>query len=476
FMAIISPFAKYYSLRLSNLAASESGRSWASLLSRKFCEADFNKIRETTASECITTMTTNLDQSVFFLQNYLNRIYSAINITAIFAYVLITNWLLLFPILLIGSTYFLFSRFIPTLIKTNASIYLKLQSEIVQNAKSIYEGNREIRTGKMSAIVSKEVSNNFLSSKRAWFKNQELLQFPKFAIDSVIYLMFGSSVYLVILNGRGIESSNLLSVISMSFIVMVKIAAPLQQLYASNGLLKTYRESFFKICRIVMDYSELFDSSKINVSANSASYVDNTKKALFPIKIIRNNEPPIVFNEGSIVGITGKSGAGKSTLIDCMIGFTHLENVKVSYGELSNTNIIIEESYGHSKVGYCPQSPFIFNGSLKDNIFCKGYVNNEEKYYLYLIHLLSLQHLLGKNITSTSLSGGEMQRIALVRELLKRPKFLFLDECTSALDTYNRGKVLEEIIRTHQDRCLTVFVDHNKEVLKACDHVFTIKA
>ena len=69
-----------------------------------------------------------------------------------------------------------------------------------------------------------------------------------------------------------------------------------------------------------------------------------------------------------------------------------------------------------------------------------------------------------------------MQRIALVRELLKRPKFLFLDECTSALDTYNRSKVLEEIVRTHEDRFLTVFVDHNQEVLNICDRVFTIKA
>lgn len=475
FMALITPFIKFYSLRLSNSAASESGRSWSSILSREFCEADFNKIRESTAADCITTMTTNLDQSVFFLQNYLNRIYSTINIAAIVIYVVFTNGFLLVPILFIGLTYFAFSRFIPSFIRYNSSLYLRLQSEIVQNAKSIYEGNREIRTGKMSKIVSEEVSNNYLFSKQAWFRNQELLQVPKFAIDSIIYLLLGLCVYLVFVFGRGLDAVSFLSNIALSFIVMVKIASPLQQLYASNGLLKTYRESFLKIFKIVTDYTNRNRTSKLcDLTENTCfGAKDNV---FFPIEIKFKNKSPVVINKGSVIGITGKSGSGKSTLIDCLIGFTCMDDIKVTYGGSINTDLLAEISSGTSKIGYCPQASFVFNGSLRDNISCKSDVNIEDEYYSYLVRLFGLEHLADIYITSTSLSGGEKQRITLARELIKRPNYLFLDECTSALDSYNRNKVLGEIMSTHQNRYITIFVDHNQEVLDKCEQLITLQS
>ena len=140
------------------------------------------------------------------------------------------------------------------------------------------------------------------------------------------------------------------------------------------------------------------------------------------------NVPYMRIERGERVAVIGKSGAGKSTLLDLISGF-----VRPDEGEILLDGRSLYEYdlvRWREVVGYVPQEVYIFDGTLRDNL--GGGAEG-------LLDSLNLSHLRPRldepvvNLKDT-LSGGEKQRIGIIRVLNRRPSLLLMDEPTSALD------------------------------------------
>jgi ABC-2 type transport system ATP-binding protein len=151
---------------------------------------------------------------------------------------------------------------------------------------------------------------------------------------------------------------------------------------------------------------------------------------------------------GQVVGLLGRNGAGKSTLLECMLGLREADGGSVSlFGD--DVGALSDETRG--RIGYVPQRTDLFDWLTPVQMF---------DYFRALYprwNQAKVDGLLARcNKTIKRLSGGEQQRLAIIRALAHEPELLILDEPVSALDPVGRREFLRELVDQVIERGTTV--------------------
>jgi len=161
-------------------------------------------------------------------------------------------------------------------------------------------------------------------------------------------------------------------------------------------------------------------------------------------------------DRGEIASIMGGSGSGKSTLLDLISGFLKADFGQIIVDHKDITNLPIRDR----DISILFQHDNLFEHlSVKENIQIGL---KKDKDISKILKELGLEGFEDKK--ASMLSGGEEQRVALARTLLRGDKILLLDEPFSALDEKNRLKMLDLIKKITKEKNLyTIFITHNKE-------------
>jgi len=187
----------------------------------------------------------------------------------------------------------------------------------------------------------------------------------------------------------------------------------------------------------------------------------------------------LTINPGKKVAFVGPSGSGKSTVTNLLLRF-----YDVTYGAVRVDGIDIRrfgiESY-RENIGVVLQEPFLFSGSIRDNIaYANPNATTEE--VLKAAELANVDEfvrslpegydtVIGER--GASLSGGQKQRLAIARAILKDPSILVLDEATSALDTVSEALVQEALDRLMKDKT-TIIIAHRLSTIQNADEIVVI--
>ena len=182
-----------------------------------------------------------------------------------------------------------------------------------------------------------------------------------------------------------------------------------------------------------------------------------------------------------IVGFLGASGSGKSMTLKCIAGIvTPDEGVILSDGiPLFDSDKKINLPPQRRRAGYLFQNAALFpNMTAEQNVLCV--IKNGDNYrqkQSKVVNILSLMGLGGlQHRFPSELSGGQQQRVALARILMSEPHVLMLDEPFSALDSYLRWQLEQELTAIlNEFGGTSLFVSHNRdEVYRLCDRVQVI--
>ena len=182
---------------------------------------------------------------------------------------------------------------------------------------------------------------------------------------------------------------------------------------------------------------------------------------------------------GRMVAVVGASGAGKSTLLDLLMGF-HAPAV----GRITVDGVALQEldlqAY-RSRIGYVPQDTILFNMSLRDNLRWANETATDEQ----LRQACRQAHadefierfpegydtVVGER--GVRLSGGQGQRIALARAILRRPDVLILDEATSSLDTHSE-RLIQQALESVAKGTTVIVVAHRLSTIANADIIYVL--
>ena len=178
-------------------------------------------------------------------------------------------------------------------------------------------------------------------------------------------------------------------------------------------------------------------------------------------------------NRGDFVFIHGLSGSGKTTLIKLILKIMNVKNGRLMLNGINYTEISGEEI--RNCIAYLSQKPFIFDGTIFENIKWANETISEEDAVNALntvgLSELSLNELIGE--TGRQLSGGEKQRIALARCIVKEAPILIFDEPFSQIDEASEKIISEYILK--QKNKIRIVVSHKLEMQNLADFIIYFK-
>ncbi|BCN31666.1 ABC transporter ATP-binding protein [Anaeromicropila herbilytica] len=188
--------------------------------------------------------------------------------------------------------------------------------------------------------------------------------------------------------------------------------------------------------------------------------------------------------QGEMVAIMGPSGSGKTTLLYTVSGmdtitagnvdFFGKELSELSDGDVSNVRL--------NEMGFVFQQMYMLkNLTIYDNIILPAYQSKEGKYTrkeindyaVELMHKLAISEVADNDINEVS--GGQLQRACICRSLINRPRIIFADEPTGALNQQSSKEVMKILNQINEEGTSVMLVTHDKKVAAKCERILYIE-
>lgn len=212
---------------------------------------------------------------------------------------------------------------------------------------------------------------------------------------------------------------------------------------------------------------------KIELDHISFHYPDSDK-AIF-------KDAHMIVPKGKSVGIIGASGAGKSTIVDVLLGLLHAQE-----GQITCDGVDIFKNYESwlAQVGYIPQSIYLIDESIRDNIAFGIDADRIDDTRIWEVlkeaQLKEFVQELPEGLDTSigdrgvRLSGGQRQRIGIARALYNDPEILVFDEATSALDNDTEAAVMEAVNSFHGRKTM-IIIAHRLNTIEKCDIIYKVE-
>lgn len=426
-----------------------------------------------------------------FVQTFLNstiiiisELFIIFSILVFFLILNIKNFLTIFFTFIFFFTFFRF--FFKNILEKLGNARLKYENLSLSHIQQSFQGIRELKLYLLENKFLERFSKIFSKKNKLLSKLVFINQLPRIIIELfilVLILIFFNNFY------NEFTNENTLSLLALIFFAIIRIVPSI------NKVIIHYNSVKFSM-PIVKEFLEHYKSTKkINNNLNTDFKFKSLKMKKITFQF--NNDEKKVLNNvnlsirpGKIYGIFGKTGSGKSTLLDLLCGLLSPTHGTILINNKNIKNVITS---WRQNLGYVSQTPFVFNDTIKNNITFNNYKNSTDKKNIsddfiddnyfkkclkvsnceeFILNLPNNEnYLIGE--TTTGLSGGQIQRIAIARALYKKPQVLILDEATSALDKKTEKVVINNIKSSNICRTI-ILISHRETSKNICDVIFNL--
>ncbi|MCU5745783.1 amino acid ABC transporter ATP-binding/permease protein [Staphylococcus sp. SQ8-PEA] len=416
-----------------------------------------------------------LINSVETFQNIYLRVYYppiVIGITAVIAMVSLITISYVHALIIVISM-LISLLVVPWLSAKKAQILMKEVSRGEQKFLNQFydykEGYYELRRFDQEKVYESSLHKQADKYVNLQYREQRFLLIYDFSLNLVSMLALFLTIGLGVLQVQAHE----LHIIYLTSIVLMLLTLFEQAVPMSNV-------AFYKAqtTRAREEINEILNNSKGSQTTNAHTIAENGEYELSMTDVNFKFEHQqhrllkhiqLDIKKGEHVAIIGPSGSGKSTLLQLMLGLYSNDEGEVYYRGRPVSSMSDEEKY-HYMNGLL-QRQQLFDGELQDNLFTRA----DQSIVRSTLNALGLQHLsLEKEVTleGRTLSGGEVERLALARLFFRDCPLWILDEPTTALDQSATEKVMTAI----QQRAETlVIATHNIDLLSRFDRIVVMK-
>lgn len=349
-----------------------------------------------------------------------------------------------------------------------------MYSSVIQHLdgmKTVKSFNMEERNVQEFSNVADDVSLSYMDAIRS-YADVKLL----FDIGSVVIL---SVIVYILITMVSVSTAELLILLFL-FVRMIPRFSIIQRSYQYfiNML-----PAFASVINLEEECKKATEDQKESenvefereIKFDNVSFHYNKENGSFSIKDLN-----LSIVAGKTTAIVGLSGAGKSTVCDLIMGLMKPDNGQILIDEtqLKGENI----SSWRNQIGYVAQDTFLFNDTVRNNLLFAEEEAKEKDIWNTLKSASAdefvsklpdgLDTLIGDR--GVRLSGGEKQRLALARALLKKPALLIMDEATSNLDSKNEKNILNSI-ENLQGNISILMIAHRLSTIKNADIIYLME-
>jgi len=471
FRALINQLYIYSLTRFSQRCA----RDISFKLFKNYIGFSYRNFIERSSGRLIKAVLDEASNIAEILTAYIQVLTESIIIVAIYSFLLFISWkITLILTLFLGINAFIIKRVISSRIRESGKRRESSQGKFYEILHMTFSNFKmiKLRSNEDELLESfNDISNVFMRAKT---RRRTLMQTPKIYLEAIgfIILILLVAYWVEVLQS---DISTKIGTMSVFILALYRLLPSVSKtIYNYNQI--AYLEKSLEIVHTDLSY-DIEKYGQNSIVFNEKITLKNISFTYIKHKYILNNIS-LEIHKGDKVAFIGESGSGKSTLADIIIGL-----YQPTEGSILIDGVQIDENNLRSwrrKIGYIPQSIYLFDGSVAENIALEKNYNYEKivtvlkqaKIFDFLQeNHEGVQTQVGEH--GVKLSGGQKQRIAIARALYHDPELLVLDEATSALDTKTEAEIMKEVYDIVADKTL-IIIAHRLSTIKGCDYIYNI--
>lgn len=328
--------------------------------------------------------------------------------------------------------------------------------------------NQNIESEKFNKISK----NYFLSSVKLEALGSFSSNFSEFVVSIPIIL------FLIYISNAVFTKSIITSDQFIVFLILiVSSISPIKRIFKANSHIQRGISVYKRTLEFLNVEDEprggiiKFERLKEKIVLENVSFYYGDKLILKDINL--------TIKRGEKVGIVGLSGAGKTTLIEIIAGL-----LKPTTGKILIDNIDLWEydieSY-REKIAFVPQEPFLFEGSIYDNLTLGKHISLDKVEYACrlaniddFIESLPNKYFYKISEGGLNLSGGQRQRLTIARAILREPEIILLDEPTSNVDAQSEEKIIQALEKFLYNKT-AIIITHRISSILFTDKIVVMK-
>ncbi len=441
----------------------------------------FQEFEDQRSGETLSILTKVREDSVKFINNFVN-VFFGILVSIIFVsiYAIRLHWSIM-PVYVVGII--LIAVITNLLSKRIKTIQKNIVTETTALAGSTTESLRNIEIVKSLGLTNQEVerlNNNtykILNLELRKVKSIRSLSFVQGTLVNFLQQVITFTLLLLIFKNI-VTPGQYLSLMFYGFFIF----GPMQEI---GNIIISYREAeaslqnFDRVMKKEVEPKPLtpkkigaieeLEFQNVSFQHQSAHY-----KALNAISFDVKN--------GETIAFVGPSGSGKSTLVKLLVGLYRPQEGSIFYNNIDGKEFDFDEL--RNQIGFVTQDTQLFAGTIRENLLFVNPSATEEDLQLALkkSSCTALLERAEKGIETVigegglKLSGGEKQRIAIARALLRKPHLLIFDEATSALDSITEEEITTTIKEISKEKeQITVLIAHRLSTIMHADRIYVLE-
>ncbi len=410
-------------------------------------------------------------------EKYLEKVYSLV--TGVVTLIAAVGIMLVYDAGMFGVT--IAMCFVTMLIASLVGKDLEVVQEKVSEADGKQSGLLQEMFSGFAVIKSFQAEKEMSSLFTKQNQSTEAVRCKRRMIESLVYivamaLVTGSQVVIMAFGAWMVMQGTLTVGVLVAFIqLMNSIMSPAQTIpadlvnMASARQVLEQHDSFLELQEEEKVHTDTFENYQLSVQDVSFSYEENQ-----PIL----NDINVTFKQGKSYAIVGASGSGKSTLLKLLAGELGDYDGKICVDGREYKGMDYSTVCG--VVTYIRQKNFLFDSSIENNISMFKQFPAES--ITHAIELAGLQEVVAKKAADFTcgengnrLSGGEGQRVAIARGILRGTPILLLDEVTAALDTKTASQVERSLLALKDYTRIAVSHKLQANILSEYDSIIAMK-
>lgn len=480
-IALLARLAKTFQEYVMRLAVQKFGMQVFNDGLKQTLRLSFTEFETQRSGETLSTLQKVRTDTERFINSFINILFSSIiGIGFLIWYAVTKHWLLI-PVFIIGVL--VLGGLTGLLSKKIKTIQRSINRETNQMSGAITESLRNIELVKSLGLTYPEIKRLRIQTQKIF--DLEMLKVRKvrtlsFLQSSSLTLLKQSILFILLwLIFRNVLTTG--ELISMQFI-STTIFGPLQDL---GNIILSYREaeaSLLTFDKLMKKPVETRPEEPIELGPLQNMKFENV--VFSHATAAQNAIDNISFEvkSGDTIAFVGPSGSGKSTLVKLLVGLYRPVSGTVYFNDIPSSSIRYNEM--RRQIGFVTQDTQLFYGTIRDNLlFVKPSATEAEM--LEALHKAACDKLLQKTEKGLDtllgeggmkLSGGEKQRIAIARALLRNPRLLIFDEATSALDSITEEAITETIKDISRQRDpITIMIAHRLSTIMYADVIYVLE-